>query len=192
MKPLPSLLITCIFLPVTAWAAETPPLATPDQAAVVEGNNAFAVDLYGHLRKRSGNLFFSPESISTAFAMAYAGARGDTASEMATTLHFTLPPDKLHPAMGALLAGSQRRARGLSTSRGRRVCGRERRHAFLDDFLKLTESDYGAGFNRVDFKGATGAGARRPSISGSSRRPKTRSKIYCRPGVLDAIPRGWS
>ena len=36
--------------------------------------------------------------------MTYAGARGDTAAEMAKTLHFTLPPERLHPAMGALLA----------------------------------------------------------------------------------------
>ena len=71
---------------------------------MVEGNNAFAVELYGQLRNQNGNLFFSPESISTALAMTYAGARGDTASEMAKTLHFTLPPDRLHPAMGALLS----------------------------------------------------------------------------------------
>ena len=30
-------------------------------------------------------------------------------------------------------------------------------YTFLDDFLKLTKSDYGAGFNQVDFKGATEA-----------------------------------
>src|SRR4051812_22890821 len=46
---------------------------------------------------------FSPESISTALAMTYAGARGDTAAEMAKALHFTLPQEQLHPAMGALL-----------------------------------------------------------------------------------------
>jgi len=33
-----------------------------DQAAVVYGNNAFAVDLYGRLRMQDGNLFFSPRA----------------------------------------------------------------------------------------------------------------------------------
>ena len=75
-------------------AAEMKTMATTDQTAAVEGDNAFAVALYGQLRNRSGNLFFSPESISTALAMAYAGARGDTASQMAKTLHFTLPPEQ--------------------------------------------------------------------------------------------------
>ncbi|MGA2538464.1 MAG: serpin family protein, partial [Terracidiphilus sp.] len=86
-----------------AALAQTSPSQTPAQSALVEGNNAFALDLYAQLRKQDGNLFFSPESVSTALAMAYAGARGETAAQMATTLHFTLPPDKLHPAMGALL-----------------------------------------------------------------------------------------
>jgi len=34
--------------------------------------------------------------------MTYAGAAGTTATEMAQTLHFTLPPDRLHPAFNAL------------------------------------------------------------------------------------------
>ena len=55
------------------------PVAAADRTTVAEGNNIFAVALYGRLRHQSGNLFFSPESISTALAMAYAGARGGTA-----------------------------------------------------------------------------------------------------------------
>jgi serpin B len=133
--------------------SQTPASLTPDQAAVTAGNNAFAVDLYRHLRAGSGNLFFSPESISTAFAMAYAGARGTTASEMAATLHFTLPPEKLHPAMGALLAGFNAEHQGYQL-RVADALWAEKDFTFLNDYLKLTASDYGAGFNRVDFKGA--------------------------------------
>lgn len=94
MKPLISLLIPWLVLAITAAS---------DQAEVVRDNNAFAIELYGQLRNQSGNLFFSPESISTALAMTYAGAGADTAAEMARTPHFTLPPGQLHPAMGALL-----------------------------------------------------------------------------------------
>ncbi len=43
------------------------------------GNSQFAVDLYQHLAAgEDGNLFFSPYSISAAFAIAYIGARGPT------------------------------------------------------------------------------------------------------------------
>ena len=133
--------------------AQTSPAPSLDQTALVDGNNAFAVDLYGQLRKQNGNLFFSPESISTAFAMAYAGARGSTASEMAATLHFALPPDRLHPAMGALLSSLNSDHPGYQL-RVADALWAEKDFNFIDDFLKLTASDYGAGFNRVDFKGA--------------------------------------
>jgi len=154
MKPLLSLLLACLVVPQAVYAAQTSPTATADQAAVVEGNNAFAVALYGQLRSQGGNLFFSPESISAALAMTYAGARGDTASEMAKTLHFTLPPERLHPAMGALLSDLNAAHNGYQL-RVADALWAQQGFTFLDDFLKLTGSDYGAGFNQVDFKGAT-------------------------------------
>ena len=83
-----------------------------DVRAVVEGNNRFALDLYGRLRSgQPGNLFFSPGSLSTALAMTYAGARGQTAEQMAQVLHFRLPPEKLHPAFAALRRALGRRGR---------------------------------------------------------------------------------
>jgi hypothetical protein len=119
------LLVPLLYLSEAYPMAQTPPSLSPDQTAVAEGNNAFAVDLYGQLRKQDGNLFFSPESISTAFAMAYAGARGTTAPQMATALHFTLPPDRLHPAMGALLTASMPRIPATSFMLPM-LCGRRR------------------------------------------------------------------
>ncbi|MGO9337786.1 MAG: serpin family protein [Terracidiphilus sp.] len=153
MKHLLPALVLCVFMPEATAVAQSNPSPTPDQAAVVEGNNAFAVDLYAQLRKEDGNLFFSPESISTAFAMAYAGARGTTAAQMAATLHFTLPPEKLHPAMGALLAGLNGPHAGYQLHVADALWA-EQDYTFLGDFIKLTSSDYGAGFNKVDFKGS--------------------------------------
>src|SRR5262249_3086032 len=83
--------------------AQQPGKLNPDTAAVVQGNTVFALDLYRELAAKDGNLFFSPYSISTALAMTYAGARGDTAAQMAGTLHFGLPPERLHPAFGDLI-----------------------------------------------------------------------------------------
>ena len=153
MKSLLLMLAPLLFVQESFGMAQTLPAPTPDQAVVVQGNNAFAVDLYGQLRRRDGNLFFSPESISTAFAMAYGGARGNTATEMATVLHFTLAPDKLHPAMGALLNNLNASHPGYQL-RVADALWAEKDYTFLDNFLKLTSDDYGAGFNRVDFKGA--------------------------------------
>src|SRR5438067_1445005 len=77
--------------------------AEPDRGVLVQGNTKFALELYGKLREKDGNLFVSPYSISSALAMTYAGARGKTADEMAKTLHFDLTNEKLHPAFGALI-----------------------------------------------------------------------------------------
>jgi serpin B len=187
MKSLVALLITCLALPVAVWAAQTAPSATADQAAVVEGNNAFAVELYNQLRNQSGNLFFSPESISTALAMAYAGASGVTASEMAETLHFTLPSDRLHPAMGALLSNLNAEHDGYQL-RVADALWAEKDYTFLDAFLKLTNSDYGAGFNQVDFKGAHEA-ARLTINQWVEQKTENKIRDLIPPGALDSTSR---
>lgn len=134
-----------------AVAAKPGAVSAADQAEVTKGNNAFALDLYGHLREQKGNLFFSPESISTVFAMADAGARGPTAAEMARVFHFTLPPDRLHPAMGALLADMNAPHPGYEL-RVADALWAQQDARFLPSYLSLMQSDYGADFHRVDFK----------------------------------------
>ena len=105
-KPLMSRVNTSILLLVTMATIGTEARAEEGgMSSLVEGNSQFAVDLYGRLRSQPGNLFFSPSSISTALAMTYAGARGETAEQMARVLHFPPPQDKLPEAFQALHAG---------------------------------------------------------------------------------------
>jgi serpin B len=134
-------------LPLTS--AEQP---AADARAVVQGNNAFAFDLYGQLRSKEGNLFFSPYSISAALAMTSAGARGQTLDEMTKTLHYPAQ-ETLHPGFQALTAGlngdpNVRRGYQLSTANA--LWGQEG-FGFRPDFLKLTRDHYGAGLREVDF-----------------------------------------
>ncbi|KFQ36650.1 Heterochromatin-associated protein MENT [Mesitornis unicolor] len=51
----------------------------------------FTVDLFNKLNEsnKGKNIFFSPWSISSALALTYLGAKGNTATEMAEVLHFT-------------------------------------------------------------------------------------------------------
>ena len=55
-----------------------------NEKLLVQDNSAFAIDLYQQLGINDGNLFFSPYSISTALAMAYACARGYTLIALVT------------------------------------------------------------------------------------------------------------
>src|ERR1700749_3907913 len=182
MKLLWSLLIPCLVLPPGAPGAEMKPMATANQTAVTEGNNGFAVALYGRLRHQNGNLFFSPESISTALAMAYAGARGSTSSEMAKTLHFTLPPNKLHPAMGALLRDLNAAHEGYQLSVANALWAQQG-YTFLDTFLDLLKNDYDAGLNQVNFKGATEA-ARLTINRWVEQKTQDKIKDLLQPGTL--------
>src|SRR5437867_225811 len=74
-----------------------------DVPALVQGNTDFALTLYQQLATNDDNLFFSPYSISNALAMTYAGARGNTAAEMKSTLRFNLDDERLHPTFGNLI-----------------------------------------------------------------------------------------
>lgn len=137
--------------------ADDPPWPSDsDAAAVVGGNNRFAFDLYARLAAEAdGNLFFSPYSISTALAMTYAGARGNTETEMADTLHFALPQDRLHPALGSVIGdlnGGQREGYQLNVAN--RLWGQQG-YGFLPEFLDVTREHYGAELAQVDFIGQT-------------------------------------
>jgi serpin B len=148
-----------LILPVAAWVAELPTTATSDQAKAAQCNNVFAIELYRQLRKRGGNLFFSPESIFSALAMTYAGARADTAAEMAKALHFTLQPRELHPAIGALLRDRNTAHDGYQLKKADALWV-QTGYSLLPEFLKLTQDNYEAGLNQVDFKGASEASRR--------------------------------
>ncbi len=73
-------------------------------APIVNGSMEFAFNMLARMDLSLGNLVFSPISITSAFAMAYAGAQKDTASQMKEVLRYPLPPARFHPALGSLLA----------------------------------------------------------------------------------------
>ncbi len=137
----------------------TSPVATQaGLATLVDGNNAFAFNLYQALRETDDNLFYSPYSISLALAMTYAGARGETEEQMANTLHFTLEDNRLHPAFNWLdieLASRGKGAKGKDDEGFRlhivNAIWGQKDLKFLSEFLDLLAENYGAGLRILDF-----------------------------------------
>ncbi len=136
----------------------SPDVAASDLTELVDGNTAFAFDLYQSLSNRDGNLFFSPYSISLALAMTYAGARGETEQQMAETLHFILSQEALHPAFNALdqeLASRGEGAQGTDEEGFRlnivNAIWGQKNYKFLDEFLDVLAENYGAGLRLLDF-----------------------------------------
>ena len=141
--------------------AETGRVQTPDVtdeqiSDLVRGNNEFAFKMY---RGQGGseNLVFSPYSISLAFSMAYAGARGETEAQMAETLNF-FPQGAQHPAFNAIESrmsglgekGGEDRSPPFRLNVANSAWGQEG-FRFEQAYLKTLAEHYGAGMRSVDF-----------------------------------------
>lgn len=157
--------------------------------ALVDGNTAFALDIYGKLSKMEGNLFLSPHSISTALAMTYGGARGETEKQMAETLHFGLEQKDLHEAFAGLEARLNRiQEEGHVALNVANSLWPQKDYLFLEEYLSLVERHYGVSISPVDYR--TDAEAVRQRINRWVEE-KTREKIQelLQPGVLDPMTR---
>jgi serpin B len=175
---------------MSSWAAEEQGAReTAATAVVVQGNTAFALDLYGQLRSRAGNLFFSPLSLSTALAMTYAGARGQTAEQMATVLHFPANQEQMHQAFAAVSKGllDDNTDKKYQLHIANALWGQKGYH-FREAFLQTTRTYYGAGLNEVDFQ--TAAEQARQTINAwVEEQTKEKIKDLIPPGALDALTR---
>ncbi len=135
-----------------------PDVAQTDMDTLSEGNSEFAFDLYRALAAEDGNLFYSPYSISVALAMTYAGARGETETQMADTLCFLLHQQKLHPAFNGLGIELNQRGEGAAGKDGEgfrlnvvNAIWGQQGYKFLPEFLDVLAVNYGAGLRLLDF-----------------------------------------
>ena len=136
--------------------ATSPGVTDAELASLTQGNTAFAFELYRALSGSDSNLFYSPYSISLGLAMAYAGAGGETERQMAGTLRFHLPQDRLHPAFNALDLALASRSQGrdgggFSLNIANSAWGQES-HGFLTTFLDALAENYGEEVRAADFR----------------------------------------
>jgi serpin B len=120
-------------------------------AATVERNTDFAFALYDELKAEPGNLWFSPFSITTAFAQSWAGARGTTADEIADAFGFdAASADTVHASLNALDAQLDVRDEVI-TAQISNALWTAPSFTPLPSFLDLLALNYGAGVGVVDF-----------------------------------------
>ena len=184
-----------ILAAVIAWGAGVGGEATTaapaaDVNAVVAGNTAFACDLYARLKTTSGNLFFSPYSISTALAMTAGGARGATGDANGVGSAFAGRCEYRHClrtiAEGPPGGGPEER---MPAQYRQRSVGAE--GASVSGLVPFDhQGRIRSGPESRGFRAIRGS-APRPSIPGSSSRPKTRSRNSSPPASWMQI-RGWS
>ncbi len=167
--------------------ASSSSVSAEDVEALVRGNNAFAFDLYSVVSSREGNLFVSPYSISSALAMTYAGARGNTAAQMADVLHYDLAPDRLHQSFSELNKAFNAGGAGYRLSVANALWSQVGLR-FLPEYISVAEKHYDAGLREVDFVFHTEEAR---SIINRWVEARTENKIVdlIGPGVLDPLTR---
>ncbi|KAH6927093.1 hypothetical protein HPB50_026759 [Hyalomma asiaticum] len=114
----------------------------------------FSVDLYAQLQtqNRGGeNLVFSPFSIAVALTMVLAGARKNTAEELASLLYVKDHSDKGHEHFPEFLSGLRGFAPDVEFYVASRVYS-DRQFPVSKGYRSHLESSYGATVGSVDFK----------------------------------------
>lgn len=166
---------------------ERPP-ADPDAVLVAAANTHFALDLYRKLSAQSGNILFAPYSLFVVLSMAYAGARGETAAQMAQVLH--LPPlrerlcaayEKLAALLTAAETGAQTElnaANGLWSQAG---------YPLREEFLALLARCYRATVAAVDYHDPDAA--RRQINDWVEAQTRAAIRDLVPPGTLDPLTR---
>ena len=170
---------------------------TDDLKAVAAGNVKFALKLYDQLNNQKGNLFLSPYSISTALAMTYAGARGETETEMAKALEFPSFPDKeggplgrerLHAGFSDLKLGlKEAQKKGAVQLSIANALWPQKNYAFRPEYLNLIERDYDSVGRPLDY--ANAEKARGIINRWVEQETKDKIKDLIQSGVLDSLTR---
>src|SRR6267142_1391685 len=141
--------------------------ATTNFDLAAKATNELAVDLHRQLATGNENLCVSPFSIESALAMTFAGADGDTRTEMARVLHF--PSDA--STVAASFASLQHSLEEMSVKTAELVkkskefggpgepivlsiankLFAQKGYAFRSAFLSLAKQNFGAAFEPLDF-----------------------------------------
>jgi serpin B len=117
---------------------------------------AFARSLWSTLAPRDGNIVLSPASIATALQMAYVGARGQTAAEMARTLRLgpNATPTDVAAAASRLLAALAPLAHDKKTLLTiADEVWLQKSFPVLADFRAAMTTGFGSAFELADFAG---------------------------------------
>jgi len=122
---------------------------------IVRANNTFSLELFKQVSgTQSENVILAPYSISATLALAFAGARGETQTQISNVLRFPAIPNDVSQAMAELqeLLSAADAVEGvdLNIASGLWVDNSQR---LLDDFVNHSKQLYDASPIRVDFQG---------------------------------------
>jgi len=180
-------LVTALTIASVNLQTSTQEPATTQEANVSAANSCttFATNLSNNLDQTPGNMFFSPYSIFSALSMAYAGAGGQTATEIKEVLGVTLAQNEYHQAQAQLAEWlNHDRLNQPNDSYQLTVANKLFVHdsfAIKQTFRDTITAHYGDAFESVDFAEQAQAAATINKWVAN----KTSDKI---PTIVDSLP----
>ncbi len=122
---------------------------------MVDSNTDFAFKFYKEIisadRRNGKNINFSPLSISTAFGMLHAGAKGNTDTEIANVMSYTQEHNELHPSFGYLiddLSSGNDASFNMNIVNGVWL---EKTFEIKDNYAEILTDNYFAAIDNLDF-----------------------------------------
>jgi serpin B len=133
--------------------------ALDNKQLYADGQANFATAMHGQVRGLSGNLVYSPFSMTSALAMLYAGAKGTTATEMKSALRFQLDGAPLYSAFNWTDQELANRGKGAKSADGKAFrlsvvndVWSQADYAFEPTYLDTLAENFGTGVHVQDFK----------------------------------------
>ncbi|MBP2133955.1 serpin B [Methanomicrobium sp. W14] len=167
----------------TPGGTQNPVSAEDPVKAVLSANNNFAFSLYRTLSGENSvdtNLFFSPYSISSVFALVYEGAKGDTASQISSAFYFPENTATLREGYKEMNSALNSGNEGYDLSTANALWA-EKTYPFLESYINTAEDYYSANTTNLDF-------VNRPEESRTEINDWTSGKTNGK--ITDLIPEG--
>jgi serpin B len=145
-----------------ATAAVSTPLASAqDQTGqlAAQSGSSLGIGLYHSIAAGSGNVVFSPYSVSEIVALLSTGAAGQTKDELLRALHWDRPSDQLPAAFAAQDRILSHAAQGDVTLLVANGLWYQQNEPPVDSFLQIAKDDFGSEIRGADFvAGSSAAG----------------------------------
>jgi serpin B len=143
-------------LPIESPVTSDPPLTS---SQMVNSNNTFALDIYKKVVDEDQNQILSPYSISTALAMTYAGADGNTATQMQSVFGFGANNNTFHTDFNQTKTNIEN---NINSSPNNQIkilnkIWRNSTYSFLPSFETTMNNTYGAPVVATNFSQPTAA-----------------------------------
>jgi len=130
-----------------------PKVSENELKTLADNNNKFAFEIFEKLsQSEESNIFFSPYSISEVLALVYAGAKGETKTEMASVLHFDIDnEEQLHRSFNGLDLHLNYSDEEYTFSIANSLWPQSG-YPIMDSYLDTLKVNYGAKIRSLDYK----------------------------------------